>query len=405
MKKYIVVSALLTAALSCSGGGGGGGGGGQPEYPYLCTNGTPAGGGSSTENEQRCSACNTDYRLVDAACRKEYPYVCTNGTAVAEKSLNENEQRCSACNMGWDFNPDTQVCDGNSYACLNGLPKEGMPPSDGDIACISCNTGWRPEDTDFDGENECLENHYTCPNGTPLSDDDNRPAVHEAVHCASCDTDEGYKRTTLDPPDCKRLEAVYVWVTADSKNGSFEGAGRSGADALCGSEFGTAIDQGSGLTLPGGYPVEHRAVLADSTELPSSWVLVGNSTHFASLKVKKPSAADATLVNTWQDLFRDGTTLSSSHIPINAPTGNVLTWTGLKDGGTGVLFAVADVNCVNWTHDQTYLDADAMTPSFGASGELYTTSHPTLADDVPRIWVGGADQYCSNPHHVVCVTY
>ena len=374
MKKYIIVSALLTAALSCSGGGGGGGGGGgQPEYPYLCTNGTPAGGGSSTENEQRCSACNTDHRLVDAACRREYPYVCTNGTAVAEKSLNENEQRCSACDMGWLLNPDTQVCDGDSYDCPNGLPREGMPSSDGaddgDIACISCNTGWRPEDTDFDGEKECLENHYTCPNGTPRSD--NRPAVHETAHCASCDETNGYKLTTLDPPDCKRLGAVYIWVTGKVSGGSFDGrityvpasdsggdalVGIAGADAWCKDNFqsGYNVNLGSDFTVPAGYPITHKALLASATQNPVSWgdALVPG---FRSLPVKKPASTDITIVDTWPELFEQGNTISTSNILVEHPLTSatpphnaVLAWTGLKVSGLSI---VRGNHCNSWTND------------------------------------------------------
>ena len=336
MKKFIVLPVFLTLALSCGGGGGGGGGESTPAAP-------------------------------------EYPYVCTNGTAVSGTSAVENEQRCSACNTNWELTDG--ICEGNSYTCPKGVPSDGMPPTDGDVSCASCNT-----------------------------------------------SSGGYKRTTDDPPDCKRLGAVYIWLNIDPTDSRpqdykddgrwFRGdssapAGKERADSFCADEFGDSVNQGSGLSVPNGYPLSHRALLAVSGSggNPVNWTLVGNSMYFTGLKVRKPASPNVKVADTWRDLFLyqasgDGFTITPGDILVDSSVVPASTeyfaWTGLKwpDSPSGNYLVRGDT-CNDWTEGST---------GNGEVGEPYNNAD-SLADNIIKYIFAGADAACSSSYLIICVTY
>ena len=63
----IVALAVAIIIAGCSDNNTGTNGGGS--YPYICTNGTAADGSTDTQNVQKCTSCNSGYRLNSNTCQ------------------------------------------------------------------------------------------------------------------------------------------------------------------------------------------------------------------------------------------------------------------------------------------------------------------------------------------------
>ena len=85
-------------------------GSGDTTYNYICANGTPVSGTTTTENTERCQSCASGYTLsgnagadgttcvADTAAR----YTCENGTPVdGTPSGTSNVEECKACTTGF----------------------------------------------------------------------------------------------------------------------------------------------------------------------------------------------------------------------------------------------------------------------------------------------------------------
>ena len=67
-------------------------------YPYICTNGTPASGTATAQNTQKCSQCDSTYKLVNNSCATRTVYTCANGTpASGTPAGNSDIEKCSSC--------------------------------------------------------------------------------------------------------------------------------------------------------------------------------------------------------------------------------------------------------------------------------------------------------------------
>ena len=109
----VAIPLLLMTLLTfyCSSGGGA-----SKTFDYICTNGTKADGTTSTANTEKCSACNTSYKLNDnEICVGAFDYICTNGTKDKGRAPAANTEKCTACNTSYEL---------TSEECV--LPSDGV---------------------------------------------------------------------------------------------------------------------------------------------------------------------------------------------------------------------------------------------------------------------------------------
>ncbi len=143
---------------------------------FTCLNGTPVSGLSPT-GEQQCDMCNAGYTLdnANAACSQEF--TCLNGTPVSGLSPTGGE-RCERCNAGYALDDTTSTCF-SAFVCLNGTPTSGLSPIPGAFSCQGCNDGYT-----LAPDNSCVSTiQFICPNGIPVDDPAPAPGM---INCQSC---------------------------------------------------------------------------------------------------------------------------------------------------------------------------------------------------------------------------
>ena len=114
---YVVVGGAGTEGSVCA-------------YPFICENGTAADpvATTTTENVSNCAACiNDDYSImggvagtVGTTCvQTAFPYMCTNGMPSAGRSTSADTNRCALCDLG--FSPSgTLNADGSTCTAISG---------------------------------------------------------------------------------------------------------------------------------------------------------------------------------------------------------------------------------------------------------------------------------------------
>ena len=231
------------------------------------------------------------------------------------------------------------------------------------------------------------------------------------MSCTACDTDGGYKLTTLSPSTCEKLGAVYIWIdpTATPTTAKILYGGESGKDAadlFCEDSFGASPNEGDALTVPSGYPLTHRALIATTGDNPIAWELVGNSSYFSSLEVKRPDATGTKITDSWRDLFtysESGSNLSiiGSNIMVDPPTvaltdPDVDAWTGLvlaSMDDTPDQFAIGNT-CGDWKD------------SSAGMGHIGIPLDASETDNTVILFIFGyALINCSSTAGIICVTY
>ena len=138
-------------------------------YNYICANGTPVSGTTTTENTERCQSCASGYTLSGTAgvdgttCVKESTvrYTCENGTPVSGTPAgNSDVERCQSCASGYTLS-GTAGADGTTcvadtaarYTCENGTPVDGTPSGTSNVEeCKACTTGFA-----LSAEKKCVQ--------------------------------------------------------------------------------------------------------------------------------------------------------------------------------------------------------------------------------------------------------
>ena len=191
---------------------------------FTCSNGKAIEGTPNGKDDvEKCDSCDATYHIEDGVCVANV-YTCANGTERTEdRPEMHNQQYCESCEGEYTLNESTKLCDGNSYTCENGTPEDGMPDMtedkedcamclggfvlindktceageftcmngkakggepDGNAneeRCISCNPGRYIDTTTL----SCLENQYTCSNGTAFGN--GTPGGQNGFpYCAGC---------------------------------------------------------------------------------------------------------------------------------------------------------------------------------------------------------------------------
>ena len=176
-------------------------------YPYTCTNGNPASGVSSKPNTQKCQSCDTDYTLASERCTATtYPYICTNGTPATGTTDTADTEKCSQCDSTYKLVGDT--CTDTEYTCSNGVPTVGKPAGNSDTGkCQSCMSTYKLVN------NACTPIAYTCENGNPAS---GSPAFNsDTEKCTSCSA--GY---TLASERCTVTTYPYACTNGTPAGGT-----------------------------------------------------------------------------------------------------------------------------------------------------------------------------------------
>ena len=234
-------------------------------YEYVCVNGTPADGQTTTKGEEQCKSCNASYtktsnnlcqsifagntwRGTSGAVNVSFTFTAREATRTIERSDSTFESitcsyrssasqitfaqggDCSAeLRFPYRFSGNTQdslvitnpcqgasqSCDatftatkvgsGFGYICANGTAASGTTPNRNTEKCQSCNSGYHLADE------RCVENRYTCTNGTAKSD--SRPQTNNTAYCVSCNS--GYK---LDSNRCVAIQYTCSNGTKQSGN-------------------------------------------------------------------------------------------------------------------------------------------------------------------------------------------
>ena len=122
-------------------------------YPFVCENGTPTTGTTTTENVSNCQQCRGGYDLIGSAgetgsaCAVFYPYVCENGTVHSGRISIENISNCDSCISGFEIigtaGDPGSTCGSIAYTCENGAATTGDGAVPGLSSCESCNTHYR----------------------------------------------------------------------------------------------------------------------------------------------------------------------------------------------------------------------------------------------------------------------
>lgn len=148
-----------------------------------CNNGQPAQETCPSSSPEKCSSCNSGYRLNGITCQSDCH--CPNGSpGVATAGTNEctlaNPTKClpNSCNTGYTYDINTSYCLPNCQ-CPHGTPSQGVCSIANPTRCTSCDPGYNLDQT----TQMCLPD-CQCPHGTPSQ---GICSIASPTRCTSCD--------------------------------------------------------------------------------------------------------------------------------------------------------------------------------------------------------------------------
>jgi len=180
------------------------------EEPTKCTceNGTAVADGDCDPAGEDCTACDTDFDLVDGKCVPIVLCRCKHGVAVGSSDCpREDKNHCASCDQGYELN-DRSHCrpikTPEDCVCENGDPVADEDcEKAGEADCSACDEDFTmvgDECVSDDAPNECR-----CKNGTPVESED--CARDDKNICAKCDkgyelNDRKHCRPIKEPVEC-----------------------------------------------------------------------------------------------------------------------------------------------------------------------------------------------------------